>query len=103
MRTFFTKFRLEIVAFTLGMTVLAFELTAARIAAPYLGSTIYTWTSIIGVILVAGNTAPGSQAIKEISDRNPEFKNILESEVNLSANPELVLTDDFAPVERLGL
>lgn len=35
------------------MSVLTFELTAARIIAPYLGDTIYTWTSIIGVILAA--------------------------------------------------
>ena len=36
-----------------GLVVLAFELTAARVVAPYLGATIYTWTSIIGVILAA--------------------------------------------------
>lgn len=46
-------FRLEIVAFFVGLVILAFELTAARIVAPYLGATIYVWTSIIGVILAA--------------------------------------------------
>ncbi len=49
--TFFKK--LELVAFIAGFITLTFELTAARIVAPYLGATIYTWTSIIGVILAA--------------------------------------------------
>ena len=44
---------LELIAFISGMVVLAYELTAARITAPYLGATVYTWTSIIGVILAA--------------------------------------------------
>ncbi len=47
------EWRLEIVAFVTGFVILAFELTAARVVAPYLGSTIYVWTSIIGVILAA--------------------------------------------------
>lgn len=47
------RLKLEIVAFTVGLVILAFELAAARIVAPYLGTTIYTWTSIIGVILAA--------------------------------------------------
>ncbi len=47
------KYKLELVSFVVGGTVLAFELTAARIVAPYIGTTIYTWTSVIGVILAA--------------------------------------------------
>jgi len=50
---FYDEFRLEIIAFFVGLIILTFELTAARIVAPYLGSTVYTWTSIIGVILAA--------------------------------------------------
>lgn len=45
--------RLESVAFVVGFTVMTFELAAARIVAPHLGATIYSWTSIIGVILAA--------------------------------------------------
>ncbi len=45
--------RYELTAFFIGMSVLTFELAAARIIAPYLGDTIYTWTSIIGIILTA--------------------------------------------------
>lgn len=47
------KYRLELVSFFVGGTILAFELTAARVVAPYIGTTIYTWTSVIGVILAA--------------------------------------------------
>jgi spermidine synthase len=45
--------RLMIISFISGACVLIFELTATRISAPYLGTTIYVWTSIIGVILAA--------------------------------------------------
>jgi spermidine synthase len=41
------------VSFFVGLVILAFELTAARVVAPYLGTTVYIWTSIIGVILAA--------------------------------------------------
>lgn len=44
---------LEIVNFIAGAVVLTFELTAARIVAPYTGASTYIWTSIIGVILAA--------------------------------------------------
>lgn len=47
------KYKLEFVNFIVGAAVLTFELTASRIAAPYIGTSIYIWTSIIGVILAA--------------------------------------------------
>lgn len=47
------KYKLEFVNFVVGAAVLTFELTASRIAAPYIGTSIYIWTSIIGVILAA--------------------------------------------------
>ncbi len=50
------------------------ELTAARVAAPFVGSSLYTWTSIIGTIL-AGLTA-GSWAGGAIIDRRPTPKTI---------------------------
>lgn len=45
--------KLELVNFVTGAAVLAFELVAARVVAPYIGTSIYIWTSIIGVILAA--------------------------------------------------
>ncbi|HEX5744361.1 MAG TPA: fused MFS/spermidine synthase [Candidatus Saccharimonadales bacterium] len=47
------KYRLETINLVVGAVVLTFELAASRIVAPYIGTTIYVWTSIIGMILAA--------------------------------------------------
>lgn len=44
---------LDIVAFITGFALMAYELAAARILAPSIGSSTYIWTSIIGVIIAA--------------------------------------------------
>ena len=48
-----SNYRLEFISLVAGTVVLAFELTASRVVAPYIGTTIYVWTSIIGIILAA--------------------------------------------------
>ena len=45
--------RLELVSFATGFSLLTFELVAARILAPTIGSSTYVWTSVIGVIIAA--------------------------------------------------
>ena len=45
--------RLELIAFVGGSVVMVLELIGARILAPYLGNSIFVWTSIIGIILAA--------------------------------------------------
>ncbi|MGB5156130.1 MAG: fused MFS/spermidine synthase [Desulfobacterales bacterium] len=47
------KYRLEIIVFITGAVVMALELAGSRIVAPYLGTSIYVWTSLIGVILAS--------------------------------------------------
>jgi spermidine synthase len=47
------KYRLEIIVFITGAVVMALELVGSRIVAPYLGASIYVWTSLIGVILAS--------------------------------------------------
>ncbi len=50
------KFRsrvLDLVVFTCGGLVMIYEIIGSRILAPYIGSSTYTWTSLIGVILGA--------------------------------------------------
>lgn len=42
---------LEISVFVSGAVVMIFELAGSRILGPYLGTSIYVWTSLIGVIL----------------------------------------------------
>lgn len=43
--------KLEIIVFTVGAVVMILELVGSRILAPFIGTSIHVWTSIIGVIL----------------------------------------------------
>ncbi len=45
------KYFLLTTSFLVGFSLMTIELTSTRIIAPYLGSSLYTWTSAIGVIL----------------------------------------------------
>lgn len=47
------EFTLEIVVFVSGAVVMVFELVGSRVIAPYVGTSIYVWTSLIGVILAS--------------------------------------------------
>ncbi|HET8884425.1 MAG TPA: fused MFS/spermidine synthase [Candidatus Saccharimonadales bacterium] len=44
---------LAIIAFVSGFSLMVFELAAARVLAPSIGSSTYVWTSVIGVIIAA--------------------------------------------------
>lgn len=44
---------LSVVAFVSGFSLMVFELVAARILAPSIGSSTFVWTSVIGVIIAA--------------------------------------------------
>lgn len=48
-----SKFFLYITVFITGMAVTAIELTASRLLAPYFGASLFIWTNIIGVVLLA--------------------------------------------------
>lgn len=39
-------------AFVVGFSLMVMELTASRIMAPIVGSSLYTWTSVIGIIML---------------------------------------------------
>ncbi len=45
--------RLEAIVFVAGFSVLVVEIVGARLLAPYLGNTLFTWTSAIAVVLAA--------------------------------------------------
>lgn len=47
---------LEIAVFTCGMVVMIYELLGSRLIAPYLGNSIYSWSTLIGVILLSLST-----------------------------------------------
>ncbi|HEY0156361.1 MAG TPA: fused MFS/spermidine synthase [Thermoanaerobaculia bacterium] len=58
-----------IVAFTASFCTLVIELVAGRVLAPYVGVSLYTWTSIIGVVLAG--ISGGAYAGGWLADRRP--------------------------------
>lgn len=46
-------FKLPLIAFVTGFSLMVFELAAARLLAPTLGSSVYVWTSVIGGIIAS--------------------------------------------------
>src|SRR4030066_140541 len=57
------------IAFSSSFCVMVLELIAARILAPYIGVSLYSWTSFIGVILAG--IALGNYLGGKIADRRP--------------------------------
>src|SRR3990172_5688925 len=47
------KYILEVIVFISGTSVMILEIVASRILAPYIGTSIIVWTSLIGVILAS--------------------------------------------------
>jgi len=66
------KYRLEIVVFITGAVVMALELVGSRIVAPYLGASIYVWTSLIGVILAS--LSLGYYWGGRLADKKPDYR-----------------------------
>ena len=65
---------LEIVVFMCGAIVMIFELAGSRILGPYLGTSLFVWTSVIGVIL--GSLSIGYHYGGKIADNNPHIKTL---------------------------
>lgn len=61
--------RAAVIVFTASFCTLVIELVAGRVLAPHVGVSLYTWTSIIGVVL-AGISA-GAYAGGWLADRRP--------------------------------
>lgn len=66
------KYSLEIIVFICGAVVMAFEIIGSRMLGPYVGTSIFVWTSIIGVILLS--LSLGYFWGGRIADRRPEAK-----------------------------
>ncbi|MDP2731248.1 MAG: fused MFS/spermidine synthase [Dehalococcoidales bacterium] len=69
MRQISTLWRANAIAFISSFCVMVIELIASRILAPYIGVSLYTWTSIIGVILAG--IALGNYLGGKVADRYP--------------------------------
>ncbi|MEZ5404666.1 MAG: fused MFS/spermidine synthase [Verrucomicrobiia bacterium] len=66
------KFVLEIVVFVCGAVVMIFELIGSRVIGPYVGTSIYAWTSLIGIILLS--LSVGCYAGGRLADKRPSTK-----------------------------
>jgi len=64
--------RLKLQVLICGAVVMALEITGSRILAPYFGSTIFVWGSLIGVVLTALST--GYYVGGRIADKRPDFE-----------------------------
>jgi len=103
------KYGLELIVFITGAVVMALELVGSRIVAPYLGTSIYVWTSLIGIILAS--LSLGYYWGGRLADKKPEYKTfsllILSSAflvgiISLIKTPVLVSISKFVPDIRLA-
>lgn len=66
------KYKLELIVFLSGAGVMVLELVGARVLAPYLGTSSFIWTALIGIVLASlsiGYTIGG-----KIADKKPNFQ-----------------------------
>jgi len=68
------KYILEIVVFICGAVVMVFELVGSRILGPYFGTSIFVWTSLIGIIL--GSLSLGYYFGGKIADKKSNFESL---------------------------
>lgn len=66
------KYILEIIVFICGAVVMILELVGSRVLAPYVGTSIIVWTSLIGIIL--GSLSLGYWWGGRIADKKPDYK-----------------------------
>lgn len=66
------KYFLEVVVFICGAVVMAFEILGSRMLGPFVGTSMFVWTSIIGVILLS--LSVGYYWGGRIADKHPTAK-----------------------------
>ncbi|MFA5188425.1 MAG: fused MFS/spermidine synthase [Patescibacteria group bacterium] len=71
----FKRLYLLVLAFTSGMTIMAVEISASRLIAPYFGTSTFVWTNVIGVIMIA--LAIGYYLGGKLADARPELNILL--------------------------
>lgn len=81
MRQLFARFALELAVFVCGALVMTYEIIGSRIISPFIGTSTYVWTSLIGVILAA--LSLGYWLGGRLADRKPDVK-ILASAIFLA-------------------
>lgn len=75
MKNFFVRYKYELITAVCGGTVMIVELVGARMLAPYVGSSLYVWTTMIGVIL--GALSLGYWYGGKLADQNPNDEKLM--------------------------
>ena len=86
--------RVRVVVFAAGAVVMGLEMAASRVLAPYFGSSVYVWGSLIGVFLAA--LSGGYSAGGRVADRWPH-PGVLGS-ILLGAGGLILLLPALSPV-----
>jgi len=86
-----TKYKLEIVVFISGALVMILEILGSRILAPYIGTSVFVWTSLIGVVLAS--LALGYRIGGKLADKSVSFDYL--AKILLYAQIALILTSLF--------
>jgi predicted membrane-bound spermidine synthase len=65
------RYSLEVIVFVAGAAVMILELVGSRLVAPYFGTSLFVWTSLIGAFL--GFLSAGYWLGGRIADRWPGY------------------------------
>lgn len=68
------KYIMELIVFICGASIMILELVASRVLAPYVGTSTFVWTSLIGIIL--GSLSLGYWLGGRLADNNPSYKTL---------------------------
>lgn len=68
------KYLLEITVFVCGAVIMIFELVGSRVLGPNFGTSIFVWTSLIGIIL--GSLSLGYYFGGKIADKKPNLNDL---------------------------
>lgn len=66
---------LWVVAFVSGMSIMAIEMTASRLVAPYFGTSLFVWANVIGMIMAA--LSVGYWVGGKLAERSPKPDTLL--------------------------
>lgn len=72
LRRFYNDHTLDLTVFVCGALVMIFEIIGSRLLSPFIGTSTYVWTSLIGVIL--GALSLGYWLGGRLADRHPDAK-----------------------------
>nr|MBA3352322.1 fused MFS/spermidine synthase [Blastocatellia bacterium] len=72
MRTVLGRYILEVTVFVCGALVMIYEIVGSRIVSPFIGTSTYVWTSLIGVILAS--LSLGYWLGGRLADKRPDPK-----------------------------